>query len=159
MKKKGAKRVEIAGVDDKCQIMAVFAATAVGEFLPVQLIYQRKTSTSLPAFTLPDDWSVMYTPNRWANEQTTKTYIEKIILPYMRERWQQLDLEGDHPALVIFDVFKSQCTPWPVGHPRNKKALTACLAFKDDPAKMVFCQATIRNQLLKCFESKQLTQF
>ena len=32
MEKKGAKRVEIAGVDDKRQITAVFAATAVGEF-------------------------------------------------------------------------------------------------------------------------------
>ena len=37
MEKKGAKRVEVAGVDDKHQIMDVFAATAVSEFLPVQL--------------------------------------------------------------------------------------------------------------------------
>ena len=57
-------RVEIAGVDDKCQITAVFTATAVGDFLPIQLIYQGKTAASLPAFTFPDDWRVMYTPNR-----------------------------------------------------------------------------------------------
>ena len=110
MEKKGAKRVDIAGVDDKRQITAVFAATAVGDFLPVQLIYQGKTSASLPAFTFPDDWSVMYTPNRWANEQTTKAYIEEIILPYVNEKRRQLHLEDDHPALVIFDVFKGQCT-------------------------------------------------
>ena len=110
MEKKGAKRVEIAGVDDKRQITAVFAATAVGEFLPIQLIYQGKTPASLPAFTFPGDWSITYTPNRWANEQTTKTYIEKIILPYVSEKRRQLNLEDDHPALVIFDVFKGQCT-------------------------------------------------
>jgi hypothetical protein len=83
MEKKGAKRVEIAGVDDKRQITAVFAATAVGDdFHPMQ---QGKTAANLPAFNFPDDWSVMYTLNRWANEQTTKAYIEKIILPYVKE--------------------------------------------------------------------------
>ena len=110
MEKKGTRRVEIAGVDDKRQITATFAATAVGDFLPVQLIYQGKTSASLPAFTFPDDWCVTYTPNRWANEQTTKAYIEDIILPYVNEKRRQLHLEDDHPALVIFDVFKGQCT-------------------------------------------------
>ena len=39
MKQKGAKWVEISGVDNKRQITAVFAATPVGEFLPFQLIY------------------------------------------------------------------------------------------------------------------------
>ena len=110
MEKRGAKRVEIAGVDDKRQITAVFVATAVGEFLPIQLIYQGKTAASLPAFTFPDDWSVTYTPNRWANEETTKMYIEKIIVPFVKEKRRQLHLEDDHPALVIFDVFKGQCT-------------------------------------------------
>ena len=63
---KGAKRVEIAGIDDKHQIMDVFAATAVSEFLPVQLtiMYQGTTAASLPAFTFPGDWSVTYTPQR-----------------------------------------------------------------------------------------------
>ena len=107
MEKKGAKIVEIAGVDDWRQDTAVFAATAVGEFLPIQLVYQGKTAASLPPFTSPDDWNVMYTPNRWAKEQTTKTYIEQIILPYVNETRKQLDLEDNHPALVIF---KGQCT-------------------------------------------------
>ena len=110
MEKKGAKRVEIACVEDKRQITAVFAATAVGDFLPIQAIYQGKTAASLPTFTFPDDWSIMYTPNRWANEQTTKAYIEKIILPYVKEKRQQLGLEDDHSVLVIFDAFKGKCT-------------------------------------------------
>lgn len=109
MEKRGAKKVEIAGVDGKRQITAVFAATAVGEFLPIQLFYQGKTALSLPAFTFPDDWSVTYTPNRWANGETTKTYIETIIIPFVKEKRRQLHLENDHPALVIFDVFKGQC--------------------------------------------------
>ena len=34
--------MEIAGVDDKHQIMAVLVAIVVGEFLPIQLINQGK---------------------------------------------------------------------------------------------------------------------
>ena len=43
MEKKGSKRIEVAELNDKRQITAVFCASLVGEFLPVQLIYQGKT--------------------------------------------------------------------------------------------------------------------
>ena len=39
MENRGAKRVEIAGVDDKRPNTAVFAATVVGDFLSIQVIY------------------------------------------------------------------------------------------------------------------------
>ena len=110
MEKKGARRVEIANVDDKRQITAVFAATAIGEFLPFQLIYQGTTSACLPTFPFPDDWSVTQTANRWSNEQTMMIYIEEVVVPYVKKKRQQLNLDEDHPALVIFDVFKGQCT-------------------------------------------------
>ena len=47
---KGSKRVELAGLNDKRQITAVFCASLAGEFLPVQLIYQGKTTACLPNF-------------------------------------------------------------------------------------------------------------
>ena len=37
MEKKGTKRVEISGINDKRQITAVFAGSMTGEFLPLQL--------------------------------------------------------------------------------------------------------------------------
>ena len=37
-------------------------------------------------------------------------YLEKIIIPYVTESRKQLKLSSQHPALVIFDVFKGQCT-------------------------------------------------
>ena len=58
MDQKGAKRVEIAGVDNKRQITAVFAASAIGEILPFQVIYQGKTSACLPKVKLPDEWNM-----------------------------------------------------------------------------------------------------
>ena len=43
----GAKRVELAGVNDKRMITAVFCGSAVGDFLPLQIIYKRKTPPSV----------------------------------------------------------------------------------------------------------------
>ena len=37
-------------------------------------------------------------------------YLEKILLPYVRKKREELHLEPDYPALVLFDVFKGQCT-------------------------------------------------
>ena len=44
VEKEGAKHVKIKGLDDKRQITAVFGGTITGEFLPLQLVYQGKTS-------------------------------------------------------------------------------------------------------------------
>ena len=38
------------------------------------------------------------------------TYIQEIIVPYVKRKREQLELDDDHPALVIFDMFKGQCT-------------------------------------------------
>ena len=82
MEAKGSKRVETVGVNDKPQITAVLCAALSGELLPLQLIYQGETSACL---MFPQDWNVTFTPNHWSNEQKTKEYIEKIILPYVSE--------------------------------------------------------------------------
>ena len=37
-------------------------------------------------------------------------YVSKILLPYIREKRQQLSLDPLYPSLVIFDCFKGQCT-------------------------------------------------
>ena len=38
-------------------------------------------------------------------------------------------------------------------------AVATCVAFGGDPTELVLYQATIRHHLLKCFDSKQLSQF
>jgi len=40
-----------------------------------------------------------------------KEYIDNVLLQYINEKRQSLGLVIDHPALVIFDNFKAQCTP------------------------------------------------
>ena len=110
MAKEGSKRVEIAGIDDKRQITAVFGGTMAGDFLPPQLIYQGKTHKSLPPVTFPSDWHVTFTENHWSNEKTMVDYLEKILFPYLEKKRQELKLDPNYPALVIFDRFRGQCT-------------------------------------------------
>uniref|UniRef100_A0A1X7U120 DDE-1 domain-containing protein n=1 Tax=Amphimedon queenslandica TaxID=400682 RepID=A0A1X7U120_AMPQE len=109
MEKRGTKRVEIAAIDDKRQITAVFGASLSGDFLPVQLIFTGKTSKCLPKVDFPLDWDITCTANHWSNETTMLRYIDHIIIPYVHNIRSRLQLSPKHPAMVIFDVFKGQC--------------------------------------------------
>ena len=95
MAKQGAKKVSIAGIDDKRQITAVFTVTLDGQFFPVRLIYQGSTKACLPRVKFPTDWHVTSSPNHWANEITTEDYIEKILNPYLIHKRAILNLASN----------------------------------------------------------------
>ena len=48
MEMEGSKRIEVAGIDDKQLLTAVFAASLVGHFLLLQLVCKGKTPKCLP---------------------------------------------------------------------------------------------------------------
>ena len=110
MEKEGSKRIPIVGIDDKRQLTAVFTGSLAGDFLVPQLIYQGKSPRSLPLIHFPNDWHVTFSPNHWSNEETMKCYIQKIIIPYIVKKREELKLAAIHPALVVFDNFNGQCT-------------------------------------------------
>ena len=110
MEKEGAKRVEVVGKEDKPQITAVFGISMSGDFLPIQLVYQGKTTKCLPSFDFPPSWDITYSDNHWSNEHTMQSYFENIIFPYLHKKKAKLQLEPDYPALLLFDNFKTQCT-------------------------------------------------
>ena len=110
MAKEDSKQVEIAGIDDKRQITTVFGGTMSGDFLPPQIIYQGKMNNCLPSVKFPSDWHISFTENHWSNEKAMVDYLEKILFPYIKKKRQELKLDSNHPALVIFDRFRGQCT-------------------------------------------------
>ena len=110
MAKQGSKKVSIAGIDDKRQITGVFTITLDGQFLPPQLVHQGTTSACLPRVKFPNNWYVTRSPNHWANESTTKDYIQKIINPYLRNKRAELKFPDNRHALCISDNFKGQLT-------------------------------------------------
>ena len=110
MEKEGAKRVEMMGIDDKRQITAVFGASLSGDFLPLQLVYEGKTTRCLPTYSFPSTWNITYSANHWSNEETMKEYMEMVIFPYIRKIKEDLKFPDEQGALLIFDNFKAQCT-------------------------------------------------
>ena len=106
MEECGAKHVEMVGVNDKRQIMAVFCGSLKGDFLPVQVIYKGKTPRCHPHFTFPPEWHITHSPRRWSTEQTMVEYLEHIIVPYIDKVRESFAEET--PALVIMDNFKGQ---------------------------------------------------
>ena len=108
MDRRGSKRVEIAGANDKRAITAVFCGSLVGDFLPLQLIYKGKTRRCHPRYQFPSNWDITHSPRHWSNEDTMIQYITNIVLPYVRRVRE--DHEHDTPALIIMDNFKGQVT-------------------------------------------------
>ena len=110
MEKEGSKRIQIVGIDDKRQLTAVFTGSLAGDFLAPQLIYQGKSPRSLPLIRFPNDWHVTFSPNHGSNEETMRCYIQKIIIPYIVKKREELKLATTHPVLVVFDNISGQCT-------------------------------------------------
>ena len=57
----------------------------------------------IPKVEFPDDWDVMFSANHWSKEGIMTDYIEKILLPYVEQKRQELQLASCYPALVISD--------------------------------------------------------
>ena len=108
---KGSKRVEVTGLNNKRQMTIDLAGTANGEVLASLLIYSSSTSKSLPKnVTFPSDWYITTTPAHWSNESTMLEYIDKVIHPYVEKKREEIHLDSDFPALVLFDHFSGQAT-------------------------------------------------
>ena len=107
--KKGCKSVPIAGSTDKRMITATFSITFTGEFLPIHLIYGGKTNKSIPAVSFPSDFGISAN-EKHSNEREALNMLENVIIPYVEKQRVSLNLDFDHPALLIMDVFKDQMT-------------------------------------------------
>uniref|UniRef100_A0A1X7UK74 DDE-1 domain-containing protein n=1 Tax=Amphimedon queenslandica TaxID=400682 RepID=A0A1X7UK74_AMPQE len=87
MEKEVSKRVEVAGINDKRQIIAVFAWSITGNFLPMQFVYQGNTY-----------------------EETMILYIQSIIILYLAEKCEALNLPPSQLVLDIIDKFQGRTT-------------------------------------------------
>ena len=101
MESEGSKKVEIVAKDHKIQITVVLAGSLKGDFLPVQIIYEGKTSRCLPTVKFPLDWRSTFSGNHWSNEETMHNYLVKILIPYIQEKCKNLQLGADYPALSV----------------------------------------------------------
>ncbi len=108
MDRQGSKRVEVVGSNDKRLITGCLLWLVVGDFLPIQVIYQGKTPRCHPRYQFPPDWNITHSPKHWSNENTMIEYVKEIIVPYVRSTREAF--QDDTPALIIMDNFKAQIT-------------------------------------------------
>ena len=83
MAKRGETNVPIAGANDKRSITATFSITFDNKFLPMQVIYKRKTNQSLPKVDFPDGFSLSYNKTHYSSEEEALKFIDEIILPHV----------------------------------------------------------------------------
>ena len=80
----GVKTVPIKGIDDKRQITATFAISMSGEFLPIQVIYEGKTTRCLPKHAFPANFDITFSGNHWSNKEKAFSFFKKVAFPHFR---------------------------------------------------------------------------
>ena len=58
----------------------------------------------------PEDFDLTYTANHWSNEEKAIQHFECIIVPFLVEKQEELNLPSTQKALLIFEVFKGHTT-------------------------------------------------
>ena len=102
--------VPIANSADYRQVTGTFAITLSGIVLPMQIISQGQTDHCHPKFKFPDEFNITYSVNHWSNEEKAIELTEKVLLPYVRNKKEELDLRSTKKWVLIADMFKGQWT-------------------------------------------------
>ena len=111
MASKNSSSVPNRGLTDKRNITLTFVISFSGEFSPMQIIYQGKTSRSQPVgFKFPNGFAVSQNEKHHSNEAETLSLIDKVIKPFVEGNKKELKLPLTQKALLIWDVFKGQKT-------------------------------------------------
>ena len=91
-------------------ITATVSITITGGFLPIQLICGGKTKKSIPAVSFQSDF-VISANEKHSTEREALNMLENVIIrPYVEKQRVSLNLNFDHPVLLIMGVFKGQMT-------------------------------------------------
>ena len=110
MVQQGSKQVKVTGLNDKREMTALLAVSLASELLPPQLIYAGTTSRCHATVTYRDDWNITHSKNHWSNETTMLEFIEMVLVPFMVQQREKLQLPPNQAGLAIFDVFAAHRT-------------------------------------------------
>ena len=97
MATQNSKSASIAGSSGKRSITGGFTVTLDDRFLPMHLIYGRKTKQSFPRFKFPDGFSLNCNSKHFSNIEKSIKIAAEVNLPYVKIQ---------PAALVIIDVLR-----------------------------------------------------
>ena len=94
-------------MDDKRAVTGTVTGTYTGVLLPLQVIYQGKTTACEPKRgTHPTDWDITHSESHWSNKTTKLSLFNNVLKPYV-DRIRSTIYTPETPALIIFDYHKS----------------------------------------------------
>ena len=83
----------------------LLCCTLSGGLLPPQLVYAGKTERCHPTTSFPDGWNITHSANHCSTEQTMMEFLDKILVPYVKQTRERTELSSTFPAVAIIDVF------------------------------------------------------
>ena len=109
MAPKGAKKVGVAGSNDKRTITVTIAVSLDGNILPFQIIYKGKTQQSVAKVHFPKGFSLSANIKHHSNTDEVLKQLREIIIPYVNNHREKLG-KPDQYCLMVWDAFPGQCT-------------------------------------------------
>jgi len=109
---KGVKVVRSLRKDEKRQITGMVSSTSSGSMLPLQLIFQGKTTAVVPNHVeareaVKKGWDLTNSKNHWSNQTTMKRFVEKVLDPWRIEKCKELGLDSSKQKMVwLIDCWK-----------------------------------------------------
>ena len=89
----------------------LLCCTPSGGLLPPQLVYAESCH---PTTSFPDGWNITYSANHCSTEQTMMEFLDKILVPYVKQTRECMELSSTFPAVTIIDVFAAhRCQSFP----------------------------------------------
>ena len=105
----GSETQPIAGSTDKRIITLTIRIILKGDCLPIQIIYGRKTSQSIPRVSFIRSFCICVNEKHYMSKAESLTLIDKVIITYVQNERNKLAQANDE-ALLIRDVFREQMT-------------------------------------------------
>jgi hypothetical protein len=106
---KGTKSVAVIGAEDKRQITACVASSMDGDLLPLQLIFEGKTTRchpSQPSSIAEHHFHITHSENHWSNATTMKDWVEHVLLPFADRKLAAANLSADSHIILLLDCWK-----------------------------------------------------
>jgi hypothetical protein len=106
------KAVRSLGKDEKRQITGMVSSTSSGSMLPLQFIFQGKTTTVVPNHVeareaVRKGWDLTNSENHWSNQTTMKRFVEKVLDLWRVEKCKELGLDFSKQKMVwLIDCWK-----------------------------------------------------
>ena len=110
----GSKQVAVVGKDEKRAATIVVGASASGDLLPWQLIYEGRSVRSLPSKNCPGYKealclgflvSISNTDTYWSTFELMCEYVTGILVPYWARKKEELGVPPDQECVLRLDVW------------------------------------------------------